>query len=109
MLHRRALLFIAVLAAAAVQADTLGFVQQKFSFLSFERGKWDRAAQGSCAIYSARQDDAIAEILRIGAGNLVPFKAKTGMKVVVCGDTASFDEGFDAGPLMTGGTSQSKR
>jgi hypothetical protein len=83
--------------AVPVSADTLGFIEQKFSFVNFERGKWDRAAQGTCYAYSARQDGVTVEVLRIGAGNLVPFKAAKGLVVRICGSTAIFDEGFEAG------------
>ena len=90
--------------ASGSRADTLGFVEQKFSYLSFERGKWDRAPQTVCSLYSARQDGATVEVLRIGGGNLVPFKAARGSTVRVCGDTASFDEGFEAGPPVSSHT-----
>lgn len=86
-----------LLLSLTLSADTLGFVAQKFSYLSFERGKWDRAAQLPCFVYSARQDGAIVEVLRIGASNLVPFKAAKGLTVTVCGSTATFDEEFEAG------------
>lgn len=86
-----------LLLSLTLSADTLGFIEQKFSYLSFERGKWDRAAQLPCYVYSARQDGAIVEVLRIGASNLVPFKAVKGLTVTICGSTATFDEGFEAG------------
>ena len=91
-----ALVFL-VLIASASPADTLGFVEQKFSYISFNKGEWDRSAHLPCYVYSAKQDGAIVEILRIGASNLVPFKAAKGLTVTVCGDSAAFDEGFDAG------------
>ena len=91
------------LLALTLSADTLGFVEQKFSYLSFDRGAWDRTAQLPCYIYTARQDGAVVEVLRIGSGNLVPFKATKGLTVTVCGDTASFDEGFEAGTPIAGG------
>lgn len=88
--------------AFTLSADTLGFVEQKFSYLSFDRGAWDRDARLPCYVYTARQDGAVVEVLRIGSGNLVPFKATKGLTVKVCGDTASFDEGFEAGPPIAG-------
>jgi len=91
------------LLALTLSADTLGFVEQKFSYLSFDRGAWDRTTQLPCYIYTARQDGAVVEVLRIGSGNLVPFKATKGLTVTVCGDTASFDEGFEAGTPIAGG------
>jgi len=86
-----------LLLSSTLSADTLGFIEQKFSYVSFERGKWDRTAQLPCYVYSARQDGAIVEVLRIGGGYLVPFKALKGSTVTVCGSTAAFDEGFEAG------------
>ncbi len=80
-----------------LRADTQGYIEQKFSYLTFERNKWDRTAQLPCYIYSAKQDGAVVEILRIGGSNLVPFKASKGLAVKVCGDSAAFDEGFEAG------------
>jgi hypothetical protein len=87
------LLFISL----AVRGGTLGFVEQKFGYLSFEKGKWDRTTQLPCYTYSAREDAATVDVLRLGTGNLVPFKAAKGLKVTVCGSTAAFDEGFEAG------------
>lgn len=91
------LLLPLVLTASASPADTLGFIQQKFSYISFDKGEWDRSAHLPCYVYAAKQDGAVVEILRIGASNLVPFKAAKGLTVTVCGDSAAFDEGFDAG------------
>jgi hypothetical protein len=79
-------------------ADTLGFVEQKFSDLHFEKGKWSRTVQLPCYTYTAQVDGAVVEVLRFGTGNLVPFKAAKGLKVTVCGSTAAFDEGFETGP-----------
>lgn len=81
----------------AMCADTLGFVEQNFSFINFDKGKWDRAQQGACYAYSAKQDGAVVEVLRIGTSNLVPFKATKGLTVTLCRSTAIFDEGFEAG------------
>jgi hypothetical protein len=86
------LLFPAMLAA-----DTLGFVEQKFTDLHFEKGKWSKTPQLPCYSYVAREDGATVEVLRFGMGNLVPFTAKQGLTVTVCGSVASFDEGFRAG------------
>lgn len=77
-------------------ADTLGFIEQKFSHLNFEKGKWTRTVQTPCYTYTATEDGATVDVLRIGMGNLVPFKAAKGLKVTVCGSTAAFDEGFEA-------------
>lgn len=90
---------------APLPADTLGFIQQKFSYISFEKGQWDRTASLPCHVYSAKQDGAVVEILRIGAANLVPFKAVKGLTVTLCGDTAAFDEGFEAGTPVANKTS----
>jgi len=62
-------------------ADTLGFVEQKFSYLNFEKGKWSRSVQLPCYTYAALEDAATVNVLRIGMGNLVPFKAAKGLKV----------------------------
>jgi len=77
-------------------ADTLGFVEQKFSHLNFEKGKWSRIDQPPCYTYVANQDGATVDVLRIGMNNLVPFRATKGLRIVVCGSTAAFDEGFEA-------------
>jgi hypothetical protein len=86
-----------VLISGTLGADTLGFVEQKFSDLHFEKGKWSRTVQTPCYLYTALVDDANVEVLRIGMGNLVPFKAKKGLAVSVCGSVAAFDEGFQTG------------
>ena len=80
-------------------ADTLGFFEQKFSAINFEKGKWNRSIQFPCFTYTATEDGATVEVLRVGTGNLVPFKAKKGLRVMVCGSTTAFDEGFEAGGL----------
>ncbi|HEY7304675.1 MAG TPA: hypothetical protein VH601_11195 [Bryobacteraceae bacterium] len=84
-----------------LRADTLGFVEQKFSDLHFEKAKWSRTAQLPCYTYSALEDGATVDVLRIGMGNLVPFKATKGLKVTVCGSIAAFDEGFEAGSPLS--------
>jgi hypothetical protein len=91
-----------LLLSLTLSGDTLGFIEQKFSFINFEKGKWDRVPQALCYVYSAKQDGAVVEVLRIGAGNLVPFKATKALTVTVCGSTAVFDEGFEAGaPILS--------
>jgi hypothetical protein len=88
---------IALLVTAALSADTLGYVQQKFSAINFEKGKWTRTAQLPCYAYVADADGARVEVMRYGTANLVPFKAsKRGLTAMVCGDTVAFDEGFEA-------------
>ncbi len=92
-----AITFAALLSLRNLGADTLGYVQQKFSDLHFEKGKWMRTVQLPCSTYVAEVDGAVVEVLRIGMGNLVPFKAKKGLAVTVCGSVVSFDEGFETG------------
>lgn len=82
---------------SALGADTLGFVEQYFSDLNFEKGNWTRVGQPPCYSYTAREDGATVDVLRIGTSNLVPFKAKKGLTVTVCGSIAAFDEGFETG------------
>jgi hypothetical protein len=84
----------ALLFSSMLFADTLGFFEQKFSAVNFERGKWSRTAQFPCYTYTATENGAKVEVLRVGTGNLVPFKAKQGLSVRVCGSTIAFDEGF---------------
>jgi hypothetical protein len=86
----------ALLFSGNVFADKLGFVEQKFSHLNFEKGKWSRFVQMPCYTYTATEDGATVDVLRIGMSNLVPFRAVKGLKVTVCGSTAAFDEGFEA-------------
>jgi hypothetical protein len=86
----------ALLFSGTVFADKLGFVEQKFSHLNFEKGKWTRTVQMPCYTYTATEDGATVDVLRIGMSNLVPFRAVKGLKVTVCGSTAAFDEGFEA-------------
>ncbi len=95
-----------LLVSLTLSADTLGFVEQKFSYVSFERGQWDRTLKLPCYVYSAKQDGATVEMLRIGSGSLVPFKAAKGMTVTVCGSTAAFDEGFEAGTPVSARTAR---
>ena len=91
-----------LLLAGTLGADTLGFVEQKFTDLHFEKGKWSRSAQLPCYRYVADEDGATVDVLRFGMGNLVPFKAKRGLTVTVCGSTAAFDEGFETGVPIVG-------
>lgn len=94
----------ALLLSVTVFADTLGFVEQKFSHLNFEKGKWTRSIQLPCYTYTATEDGATVDVLRIGMSNLVPFRALKGLKVTVCGSTAAFDEGFEASAPASGKT-----
>jgi hypothetical protein len=92
----------ALVLSLTIFADTLGFVEQKFSHLNFEKGKWNRSDQPPCYTYIATEDGATVDVLRIGMSNLVPFRAKKGLRVIVCGSTAAFDEGFEASsPALT--------
>jgi hypothetical protein len=91
------LLIVLFLIVGAMGADTLGFVEQKFTDLHFEKGKWTRTERLPCFSYLAQEDGAVVDVLRYGMGNLVPFKAKRGMTVTVCGSVAAFDEGFETG------------
>ncbi|MBV9223621.1 MAG: hypothetical protein JOY85_06315 [Acidobacteriaceae bacterium] len=86
-----------LLLSGTLPADTLGFVQQKFGDIHFERGKWSRTVQSPCYTYTALEDGATVDVLRYGMGNLVPLKATKGLRVTVCGDVAAFDEGFETG------------
>ena len=97
-----------LLLAKTLGADTLGFFEQKFSDLHFEKGSWSRTVELPCYSYAARVDGATVNVLRIGMGNLVLFKAKKGLTVTVCGSIAAFDEGFETGGPLPNGT-QSKR
>jgi hypothetical protein len=98
--NRIVLLVGSVLLSQTLGADTLGFFEQKFSDLHFEKGSWSRTAELPCYAYAARVDGAAVDVLRIGMGNLVHFKAKKGLTVTVCGSIAAFDEGFEtAAPL----------
>jgi hypothetical protein len=87
----------ALLLSVTLFADTLGFFEQKFSSINFEKGKWSRLVQLPCYTYTATENGSTVEVLRIGTGNLVPFKAAKGLNVTICGSTATFDEGFEAG------------
>jgi hypothetical protein len=90
-------LFGTLLLSLTLLADNLGFFEQKFTAVTFEKGKWSRDVKLPCYAYTATEDGAIVEVLRLGTGSLVPFKATKGLKVTICGSTAAFDEGFEAG------------
>lgn len=75
----------------------LGFVEQRFADLHFEKDKWVRAAQPPCYVYTAREDNATVEVLGIGSSDLVPFRAKKGLTVTACGEIAALEEGFEIG------------
>lgn len=94
----RLIFFACLISLTTLGADTLGFLEQKFSDLHFEKGKWSRTVDLPCYTYTALTDGAVVEVLRFGTGNLVPFKATKGLKVSVCGSVAAFDEGFETGP-----------
>jgi len=87
-----------LLLSATLGADTLGYVEQKFSAINFEKGKWTRTPELPCYSYVAGSEGAVVEVLRYGTGNLVPFKAtRRGLMVTVCGDTVALEEGFETG------------
>ena len=86
-----------ILFSLCVYGETLGYLEQKFNSINFEKGKWARVDKGSCWVYTAKESNALVEIMRVGTSNLVPFHAtKEGLTVTVCGSTAAFDEGFEA-------------
>ncbi len=95
-----------LLVSVLLNADTLGFVEQKFSDIHFERGKWSRTVQLPCYIYTAQEDGAVVEIVRYGMSNFVPFKAAKGLRVTVCGSIAAFEEGFETGAPVPNRTTQ---
>jgi hypothetical protein len=87
-----------LLISTTLGADTLGFVEQKFSAINFEKGKWTRTAEHPCYSYTSTSEGAVVEVLRYGMGNLVPFKAtKRALTATVCGDVIAFEEGFETG------------
>jgi hypothetical protein len=84
--------------ASGLGADTLGYFQQKFSAINFEKAKWARTLEQGCYSYYAQAAGSEVQVLRYGTGNLVPFKAsKKGLMVTVCGDIVAFEEGFETG------------
>ncbi|MFL6466111.1 MAG: hypothetical protein ACJ73N_17095 [Bryobacteraceae bacterium] len=104
-MRTKALIFLgSLLVSAVLSADTLGFVEQKFSDLHFEKGRWSRTVQLPCYTYAAQEDGAVVDVLRYGMSNLVPFKATKGLRVTVCGSIAAFEEGFETGAPVPGRT-----
>ena len=83
-------------AAVSLLGETLGFLEQKFNSLNFEKGKWGRTEKLPCYVYEAKENGAVVEVMRAGTSNLVTFRASKGLKVTVCGSTAALDEGFEA-------------
>ena len=87
----------ALLFSLGVGGETLGYLEQKFNSINFEKGKWARSEKAACYVYTAKATDAQVEIIRFGSSNLVSFRAsKEGLTVTVCTDTAVFEEGFEA-------------
>ena len=87
---------MAALFSLSLFGEALGFIEQRFVSLNFEKGKWDRAEKSSCYVYSAKENGALVEVMRYGTSNLVPLRGSKGLTVMVCGSTAAFDEGFEA-------------
>ena len=87
---------IAFLASVSLFGETLGFLEQKFNSLNFEKGKWSRVEKLPCYVYEAKENGAVVEVMRAGTSNLVPFRASRGLTVTVCGSTAALVEGFEA-------------
>jgi hypothetical protein len=87
---------IAALLSLSLFGDTLGFIEQRFVSLNFEKGKWDRTEKSACYVYAAKENGAQVEVMRYGTSNLVAFRAPKGLAVTVCGSIAAFDEGFEA-------------
>jgi hypothetical protein len=87
---------LAALLSLSLSAETLGFIEQRFVSLNFEKGKWDRTEKSSCYVYTAKENGALVEVMRYGTSNLVAFRAGKGLTVIVCGSTAAFNEGFEA-------------
>ena len=78
-------------------ADTLGFVEQKFSHLNFEKGKWSRT--GKCPVTRTLRPRTAPRLMSwIRHEQPGAFPATKGLRVIVCGSTAAFDEGFEASP-----------
>ena len=88
---------VAALLSLSVSGETLGYLEQKFNSINFEKGKWTRSEKAACFVYAAKESNSLVEIMRFGTSNLVPFRAnKEGLTVTVCGSTAAFEEGFEA-------------
>jgi hypothetical protein len=97
----RSILIGSLLMTESAGADTLGFVEQRFGDLHFEPHKWSRTTNLPCYVYTAEVEGAVVDVLRIGMGNFVPFKARRGLTVTVCGSVAAFAEGFETGLPVT--------
>ena len=96
-MSRKAWLFVtAALVSGTLCADTLGFFEQRFSAINFEKSKWTRTEENSCRTYTALENGATVDVMRYGTNNQVPFRALKNLKVTICGSTAAFDEGFEA-------------
>jgi hypothetical protein len=94
---RTKLICAMALLSLSMCAETLGFLEQKFNSINFEKGKWTRTDRAACLVYAAKESGALVEIIRFGSSSLVPFRATVaGLTVTVCGSTAAFDEGFEA-------------
>lgn len=95
---RRASFFVIgmILLSTTLLTETLGFFEQKFTSINFEKDKWARTTQLPCQVYTALEDGSMVDVMRYGTSNLVPFRAMKNAKVTVCGSTAAFDEGFEA-------------
>lgn len=87
---------LAALLSFSLSAETLGFIEQRFVSLNFEKNKWDRTEKSACYVYSAKENGALVEVMRYGTSNLVPLRGSKGLTVTVCASTAAFDEGFEA-------------
>lgn len=94
---KRLPLLALLLASTLFAGGPLGFVEQRFAYLHFEKDKWTRAAQSPCYVYTAREDNATVDILGIGSSALVPFRGKKGLTVTTCGEIAALEEGFETG------------
>lgn len=84
-----------------LSALVLGLFEQKFTAINFEGGKWTRAPENACRVYTALETGATVDVLRMGTNNLVAFRATKGLHITVCGSVASFDEGFEAMGTVT--------
>ena len=96
MLRIVAFVLGAGLTIPALAGETLGFFEQRFSAINFQKNKWTRAEELPCLTYTAAENGSTVEVMRFGTNNMVQFKATRGLKVAVCGSTAAFEEGFEA-------------
>ena len=53
----------ALLLCVALSAEPLGFFEQKFTSINFDKGKWSRTEQLPCYTYSAKENGATVEVL----------------------------------------------